>query len=41
MQRDVPPEGQKRRHELEHLESGEVERAAKWAVGLAKAADEN
>jgi flavodoxin len=41
MQRDLPPEGQKRRHELEHLESGEVERAAKWAVGIAKQAGEN
>lgn len=38
MQRDLPPEGQKRRHELERLESGEVERAAKWAVAIAKAA---
>ena len=41
IQRDLPPEGQKRRHELERLESGEVERAAKWAVGLAKEAGEN
>jgi flavodoxin len=38
MQRDLPPEGQKRRHELEHLEPGEVERAAKWAVAIAMAA---
>jgi flavodoxin len=36
MERDLPSEGQKRRHELEHLEPGEVERAAKWAAGLAK-----
>ncbi len=36
MQRDLPPEGQKRRHEVERLEAGEVERAAKWAVELAK-----
>ena len=34
MQRDHPPKGQKRRHQLEHLEPGEVERAAKWAVGI-------
>ena len=38
MQRDLPPEGQKRRHELEHLESGEVERAMNWAANLAKEA---
>jgi flavodoxin len=38
MQRDLPPEGQKRRHELARLEPGEVERAAKWAAGLAKEA---
>jgi uncharacterized protein (DUF2384 family) len=41
IQRDLPPEGQKRRHELERLELGEVERAAKWAVGVAKEASEN
>jgi uncharacterized protein (DUF2384 family) len=41
MQRDLPPKGQKRRHELERLEPGEVERAARWAVGLANAAVEN
>jgi flavodoxin len=41
MQRDLPPEGQKRRHELERLEPGEVERAAKWAVRLANVAVEN
>jgi flavodoxin len=37
MQRDLPPQGQKRRHELERLEPGEVERAAKWAARLANA----
>jgi flavodoxin len=30
VERDIPPEGQKRRHEIERLEPGEVERAAKW-----------
>jgi flavorubredoxin len=35
MERDLPPKGQKRRHELERLEPGEVERAARWAVALA------
>jgi flavodoxin len=38
MQRDLLPEGNKRHHELEHLEPEEVERAAKWAARLAKAA---
>jgi flavodoxin len=33
--RDVPPAGQKRRHELERLEPGERERAAEWAEHLA------
>ena len=37
MERDVPPKGQKRRHELERLEVGEVERAAHWAAELARA----
>jgi flavodoxin len=36
MERDVPPKGQKRRHELERLEPGEVDRAARWAVALAQ-----
>jgi len=35
MERDIPPKCQKRRHELERLEPGEVERAAQWAVALA------
>jgi hypothetical protein len=34
MERDVPPRGEKRRHDLERLESGEIERAAKWAAGI-------
>ena len=36
--RDVPPEGEKRRHEEEHLEPGELERATLWAAELARAA---
>ncbi len=32
--RDVPPEGEKRRHELEHLEHGEEQRASAWAVTI-------
>jgi flavodoxin len=32
MQRDVPPQGEKRRHEREQLEPGEEERAAEWAA---------
>jgi flavodoxin len=34
--RDVPPKGQKRRHDLEQLETGEIERAARWAAHLAQ-----
>lgn len=34
VERDVPPKGEKRRHEMEHLEPGEQERAVAWAVGL-------
>jgi flavodoxin len=36
VERDVPPRGQKRRHELEQLEPGETERAARWAAELAR-----
>ncbi len=36
--RDVPPEGQKRRHELEQLEPGELERATAWGGEIARAA---
>lgn len=34
MERDVPPQGEKRRHDMEHLEPGEVERAGDWAAGI-------
>ena len=34
MERDVPPQGEKRRHEIEHLEPGEIERAREWAAGI-------
>jgi flavodoxin I len=34
MERDVPPRGEKRRHNLERLEAGEIERAAKWIVEI-------
>jgi flavodoxin I len=37
MERDMPPRGEKRRHNLERLEAGEIERAAKWAVGIVDA----
>jgi flavodoxin len=36
--RDVPPKGHKRRHDIEHLESGELERAAEWVNKIANAA---
>jgi hypothetical protein len=34
MERDVPPQGEKRRHEMERLEPGEEERAAEWAASI-------
>jgi predicted amidohydrolase len=34
MERDMPPQGEKRRHELERLEPGEEERASEWAAGI-------
>jgi flavodoxin I len=34
MERDFPPEGHKRRHNLERLEAGELERATEWACHL-------
>jgi hypothetical protein len=34
MERDVPPPGEKRRHEMERLEPGEEERGSEWAAGL-------
>ncbi len=33
--RDEPPNGGKRRHAVERLEAGELERARTWAAGLA------
>ena len=35
MERDVPPKGEKRRHELERLEDGEVDRAVEWGRRIA------
>jgi flavorubredoxin len=37
VERDQAPKGEKRRHELEHLEPGELERATEWGRGLATA----
>ena len=34
MERDVPPQGEKRRHEMEQLEPGEEERAGEWAAAI-------
>lgn len=34
IERDLPPQGEKRRHRLERLEAGEIERAAKWAAEI-------
>ena len=34
IERDTPPKGDKRRHEMEHLELGEEERAAEWACDV-------
>lgn len=34
VERDVPPKGEKRRHALERLEPGEIERAGEWARRL-------
>lgn len=36
--RDVPPKGEKRRHALEDLEAGELERAEEWGQSVATAA---
>jgi menaquinone-dependent protoporphyrinogen IX oxidase len=38
VQRDDPPQGQKRRHDVERLEAGEAERAAEWARMVVAAA---
>ncbi len=35
--RDFPPEGSKRRHELERMEPGEMERAGLWAGEIVQA----
>jgi flavodoxin len=35
MEQDRPPQGEKRRHEIERLAEGEEERAATWAAGIA------
>jgi flavodoxin len=35
--KDVPPQGEKRRHEIEQLEPGEIERAGEWAHALLEA----
>jgi flavodoxin len=35
MDRDVPPKGERRRHELEQLENGELERAEEWGRRIA------
>ena len=37
MERDAPPKGHKRRHEIEQLEPGELERAAEWAAEIVRA----
>lgn len=34
MQRDVPPQGEKRRHEMERLEPGEEQRVVDWALSI-------
>lgn len=38
MQKDVPPKGERRRHALEDLETGELERAEEWGRSVASAA---
>jgi flavodoxin len=38
MEKDVPPKGEKRRHALEGLEKGELDRAEEWGRSLATAA---
>jgi hypothetical protein len=34
IERDMPPRGEKRRHDLERLEAGVIERAAQWAMEI-------
>jgi flavodoxin len=36
MERDVPPRGEKRRHQMEQLEPGELERTAQWAAEIVR-----
>lgn len=38
MEKDVPPKGEKRRHALEGLETGELERAEEWGRSVASVA---
>jgi flavorubredoxin len=38
MEKDIPPKGEKRRHALEGLEAGELERAEEWGRSVATAA---
>ncbi len=40
MARDVPPKGEKRRHQLEELEAGELERAKEWGRAVWTAAQQ-
>ena len=37
VERDMPPQGEKRRHNLERLEVGEIERATRWAMKIVNA----
>ena len=37
IERDVPPQGEKRRHSLERLEVGEIERVTRWAMKIVNA----
>jgi hypothetical protein len=38
MEKDVPPKGERRRHALEGLQIGELERAEEWGRSVARAA---
>jgi flavodoxin I len=37
IERDTPPQGEKRRHNLERLQVGEIERATRWATKIVNA----
>ncbi len=39
IERDVPPQGEKRRHNLEQLEAGQIERATRWAMEIVNAVE--